>query len=91
MGANVEVGLIDQQDRDVARRALELRHPLQQEQRLEDAQLQLAHLVLGRHHRLLFIASDHLIDAVIKLVKAGQPAHWQLLDGHRHLLKHREH
>ena len=91
MGADVEVGLAYQQDRDVARRALELRHPLEQEQGLEDAQLQLAQLVLGRHHRLLLIGSDYIADAVVELVKAGQAPHRQLLDRLGHLLEHREH
>ena len=91
MGPDIEVGLLDQQDRDVACRALELRHPLEQKQRLEDAQLQRPHLVLGRHHRLLFVGPDHIADAVIELVKAGQTPHRQFLDRLGHLLEHREH
>ena len=91
MGADVEVGRLDQQDGDVARRALEPLHPLEQKQGLEDAQLQRPHLVLGRHHRLLLVSPDHIADAVVQLVKAGQPAHRQLLDRLGHLLEHREH
>jgi len=75
VAADVEVGLIDQQDGDVARRALELRYPLEQEQGFEDAQLQIGDLVLGGRHRLLFVGAHHLADAVVKLIEAGQLPH----------------
>src|SRR5690606_23084017 len=37
MGANINVGLVDEQDRNVAFGRLEGAHPLEEEQRLEDA------------------------------------------------------
>ena len=40
---------------------------------------------------MLFVSTDCITNTVVKLVKAGQPAHRQLLDRLGYLLEHREH
>ena len=92
MGGDVDLRSVDEQNRDVAGGGLELGHPFEQEERLDDLQLKpVAELVFGQTDGRLHIAADRGGDAVVHEIERGKAPDVGIADRLGDFLEDRQH